>query len=133
MGEHLLEMVDFAFAIGLRGIDPIVDDPETVEFRINVDTTRHADTLDDPFDIARALRPGWLDLATVVFVQDRVIEEEVALVGSDDVGFDVVPDERRRDAFASQIAIDGVVAPLLGVVGEVGQRVVDLAGEQKLA
>ncbi len=128
--QHLVEL---GLAIGLGGVDPVVDDPEAVELRVEVDTGDDPDGLDDALGGAAPWAAGRLDLAAVVLVEDRLIEEHAALRGGHDGVFDVVPDERGRDFLPAQLASYGVVAPPLGMVGEVGQRVVDLAGEQKLA
>ncbi len=44
---------------------------------------------------------------------------------------EVVPDQARGDRLA--IASDGIMTPLLGMIGEGSQRVVDLARKQKPA
>ena len=45
----------------------------------------------------------------------------------------ILPQPARRQALTAQVAFDGVVAPALKMIGQVGQRVVDLTANQKLA
>src|SRR5205085_11110263 len=69
----------------------------------------------------------------VILIEHRIIEDEVAACGLHHLRAHIVPDETRRNTLATQVTVDGVVAQALRVVGEVRQRVVDLADEQVLA
>ena len=133
VAQHLLDMVELRLAIVLRGIDPIVNHPELVQFRVDIDTGDHPDTLDDRFLVAAPLSSYQFDIVTMAFVEHRVIKDDVGIFTGDELVFDVVEDQLRRDVVVFEEAFDGVVAAFSGMVSEVGERVVDLAREQKLA
>jgi hypothetical protein len=42
VGQHVMQMVEFALAITFRRINPVVNDPELVERGIDIDTGHHA-------------------------------------------------------------------------------------------
>lgn len=118
--EHLAEMIDFGLSVDLRVVDSIVDAPELIGLWIDVDAGYDADAPDHALFVAAPLASDCLDFSGVVFVQNRVVEKQVALLGRDDLVFDLFPEEARRDLLPLQVAIDLVMAPLLGVVSEVG-------------
>ena len=75
--QHLTHMVQLALAVPVRVVDALVNDPETVLFRVDVDAGHHADVLDDPLCVAAVLPPHQFDLKRVVVVQHRVVEHQV--------------------------------------------------------
>ena len=69
----------------------------------------------------------------MMFIQDRVVKEQVSVLVRDQVAFDVVPYESGRNLVLTQVAVEKIVGIFFGMVGEVGQGVIDLRGEQKLS
>src|SRR5690606_16049555 len=124
---------ELTLAVGLGVIDAVVDHPELVGLWVDIDTVDHPNAADDAVGIATPLASHGLDLACVALIEHGVIEEEVAFVAGLELVLDLLPDQARGDLLASEIAVDRVVAPLLGVLGEVGEGVVDLSRDQELA
>ena len=131
--EHLSDVIELRLPVLIGGVDPVVDDPEPVGLGVDVDAVDHADAADDALGVPAPLPPRRLDLARVVLVEHGVIEEEVPLLGGHELAGDLLPDQARGDLLALEVAVYGVVAPALGVVGEVGDGVVDRAGEEERA
>ncbi len=131
--QHLPNMVKFSLAVAIGVIDTVVNEPELVGLRVDVDTGDDADTTNDAAGIAAILAAHQLDGVRVILIEHRVIEDDVALLGRRQLRADIVPDETRCDALAAQVTVDGIMAQPLAMVGEVRQRVIDLADEQVLA
>lgn len=131
--EHLMHVIELAFAIARRVIEAVVNQPERVQCRVDVDTGHHPNAFDHGFGVAAVLTSYQLDGKGSIFVQHRVIEDHVTLRGCNHLLTHVLPDQPWRDALSSQVAIDGIVTEFLAVVSKVRQRVVDLANQQILA
>ena len=69
----------------------------------------------------------------VGLVQHRVIKDDVARLTGHDLAAHVLPEQPGGDPLPCKVAVDQVVAEVLGVLGKVRQRVVDLRTQQKLA
>ena len=66
--EHVLEMIQFGFAIALRVINPIVNQPEPILLRIDIDTCNHPEAFDDALGVAAILTTHSRDLARMSLV-----------------------------------------------------------------
>ncbi len=51
----------------------------------------------------------------MTFVQNRIVEQEIGVIGRLQQRFHVVPQQARSQLFAAQIAVDAVVADTLQV------------------
>ena len=131
--QHVLHVIQLGFAVPVRVIEPIIQEPELVRLGIDIDTGHDADALDDGFGIATPLPPHQFNGKGVVLIQHRVIKDQIRLRRRHDLRPHVVPDQARRELFGSQIAIDLVVRERLAMVGKIGQRVIDLTDQQILA
>jgi hypothetical protein len=67
------------------------------------------------------------------FVEYGVIEDQVGLRIELHERLELLPKKPGREFLAFEVAVYGVVAPLVKVLGQVGQGVVDLAAKQILA
>ena len=61
-------MIQFGFAIALRVINPIVNQPEPILLRIDIDTCDHPNAIDDALGVAALLTTHSRDLACVSLV-----------------------------------------------------------------
>ena len=118
---------------GIVGIvDAIVDQPELVECRMDIDTRHHADSLDHGLGIPAVLPAHQFDGKRCVLVQYGVVKQHIATRCWHHLPAHVLPDQVRGDPLAASVPVDRVVAELLTVVSKVRQRVVDLADQQIL-
>ena len=121
-----MHMFEFALAVAVWVVNTVIDNPELLRVRIDVDTGHDADTFDDVVCIATPLTPHDAHLAGVVFVGHRIVKDEIAVRRLHHLCAHVFPDQMGRNTFARQITIDLIVAELLRMLGKVRQRVVDL-------
>src|SRR5437763_10795747 len=131
--QHLLQVIEFGFAIALRVVNAIINHPKLVGLRIDINASDHTDAFDDVVSVATILPPHEFDLERVVLIQDRVIKEDKALWGDDQLRAHLLPQQPRLNAVISQVAVDGIVRERLRVLGKVRQGVIDLTTEQILA
>jgi hypothetical protein len=60
---------------------------------------------------------------------DSIIKHDKTLRRLDDLSSDILPDQSWRNLVARQLAIDGIIAELLGMFGKVRQRIIDLTDQ----
>ena len=67
-------------------------------------------------------------------MQDQVrLLHEVAVLGEDDGVLHILPDEVRTKTFTPERPIDPVMTDILGMIGKIGERIIDVGTQQKLA
>lgn len=133
VGQHLPQMVEFALVVNFRGKDPVIDDPELVGIGIDIHASHHPNAIDDPFGIAAPLLAAQLDFRGEVFVEHHIIKDEEPIGTGDQSRPNLFPNQARLNMFTHQVAIDRIVAELLGMFRKMGQGVIDLTAQQKLA
>lgn len=99
--QHVMDVIELGFAVPIGIIEAVIDEPELIGRRIDVDAGHDADTLDHGFGIATPLPADQLNPMGVLLVQDRVVEEEVARRGRHKVPAHVVPNQSRSNSFIS--------------------------------
>lgn len=129
IAEHLLKVIDLAFAINVRVVDPVVDDPKLVGVRIDVNAAHNADAANYALRVTAPLPAHPADDCRMVFVQDRVVEDDVSIGRGVNLPSHRLPEKPGRDLFTGEVAPDHVVAPTPGVIGKVGERVVNLSAD----
>ena len=80
--EHVLDVVEFGFAIPVRVIEPIIQQPELVGVGIDIDTSDHANAFDRGFGIAAPLSADQFNRKGVVLIEDRIIKDQTCGVGT---------------------------------------------------
>jgi len=93
--EHLTHMIALALTIARRVINPIIDQPELIQCRIDIDTGDHANPLDHRFGIAAVLPSHPFNGKGSVFIQYRIIENHIALSRGDDLTSHILPNQSR--------------------------------------
>lgn len=131
--KHVLNVIEFALAVSVWVVNPIVDDPKLIQVRIDIHTSDDPDALDDALCVSAVLPSHQFDCMRVVLVGHRIIEDKKPLWGLNDLAFHIFPDQFGRQAFSSHIAIERIVTEFLAVVGKVRQRIIDLADQKVLA
>lgn len=132
-GEHFAHMVELAFAIPIGVVQTVVDDPVLPAVGVNVQAIDHADAFDQTVGVAAVLQPHQIDMVRVVFVDDRVVKDQATTGRSDDIGFDVLPNQTGRQFIAPQHAVDRIVTESTAVFCEIRHREVGMTGAEKLA
>ena len=130
--KHVMHMVEFGLAITFRRIDAVVNDPELVERGIDIDTRHHPNPSDDAMRIPAVLPMHQFDLGREVLVRHGVIKNHITFWRLHHMRFHVLPHQTWSNLVSGQIAVHGIVAELLGMLGKIGQRIVDLANQQVL-
>ena len=131
--QHVSNMVELGLAVPVGVVESVVDEPELIQLRIDIDAGHHADALNHRLGVAAPLPADQLDAVGIALVQHRIVEQHIARSGWHQVPAHVVPHQPRGNPLAAQIAIDGIVAESLAMIRKVRQRVVDLADQQVLA
>lgn len=81
IGEHLPRTVQLGVAIAVGIIDAVINQPELIGLRTDVDPGHHANALDHGFGVAAPL-PAYTSIRReLLLVQHRIIEEQVACGG----------------------------------------------------
>jgi hypothetical protein len=122
IGQHVMHMIQLGLAISLRIIDAIVNDPELIRSGIDIHTSYHAHSFDNPMRISTPLPPHQIHLEREILVHDRVIKHQVPIRSLFHLTFHIFPYQVGRDFFACQIAVDRIMAEFLGVVAYSGRR-----------
>lgn len=133
MQQHILDMIQFGFAIPVRIINSIIDDPKLVQGGVDVHACYNAHPFDDPVCVSTPLPPHQFHLEREILVYNCVIEHQVSFRKLDHLSFDVFPYQVGRDFFSCQIAVDRIMAKFLAVLPKVRQRIVNWADQQILA
>ena len=133
VGQHVAHMIQLGFAVAVRIVEAVVDDPVLLRQRIHVHAVHHADALDQTVSVAAVLTSDQLDLVREILIDDRVVERDATFLVSRDLLTHVLPYETRRHLLVTQKPVDGIVAHIFNMVGEVRQRVVDRTHQQVLA
>jgi hypothetical protein len=133
IAEHVMDMIELGFAVAIGIVEPVVDQPERIQLRIHIDAGDDADAADQAMGIATVLAAHQVDLPGEVLIQHGVVKEQITGGYRDNLGTDVIPYQPRRHPFTPQVTVDGIMTEGVIVIGKIGQRVVDLADQQKLA
>lgn len=132
--DHVLHMIELAFAIPVGIVDAVIDDPVLACLGIDVHAVDQADTFDKPVCITGKLQPHQFDLVREVLVQHRVIENHETMRRGLNLRARMFPHQPRCQPVLAQVAIDRIVAHLVWrMVRVVRDGVVDLAHQQVLA
>ncbi len=75
--QHVAHMVQFAFAIALRIIDAVVNDPELVKDRINVHAAHRPNAFDHAMRVTALVLSHQFKLRRGVLVQHRIIKHQI--------------------------------------------------------
>jgi hypothetical protein len=105
----------------------------SVNIRVDVNAVDHPNAFDRAMRVAAVLAVHQLNAMGEVFVQHRVIKNDVSVGRVNNIATHVVPHVDARDAVLPEVSIDRVVAHVLSVLRKIRQRVVDLADQQVLA
>jgi len=46
IAQHIVHVVKFAFAVALRVVEPVIDQPVLIQVRVDINTSDHANPLD---------------------------------------------------------------------------------------
>jgi len=92
-------MIQFALAITIRIINPIINDPELLRFWIDVN---HSNPFDNAMRVATVLPQH--NLIRSAFVQHRVIKHRIALGHLLDLTFHILLHQSHHDFLAQQVA-----------------------------
>lgn len=135
VGQHLTHMVKLALVVGFRSKDTVVNDPEPVGLRVNIHAGRHPNASDNLLGVAAPLLPHQFDLSRVNFVQHHIIEYDEPVRACDDLTPHVFPHQAGREmlTLTGYIAVDRIMAVMLGVFSKVRDRIIDLAAQQKFS
>jgi len=125
-------MFEFRFAVLVGGKEAIVNEPEPVEFRVDVNAGDDADAANDRMNVAALLAAHQFDGARIVLVGHSVVKDQITIGRRDELPTGLFPHHAGRQFVITQVAVQLVVTELDGVVGKVRQGVVDLAAHQIL-
>jgi len=98
VGQHVAHMIQLGFAVAVRIVEAVVDDPVLLRQRIHVHAVHHADALDQTVSVAAVLTSDQLDLVREILIDDRVVKRDATFLVSRDLFTHVVP---YRDAASS--------------------------------
>ncbi len=126
-------MVQLPFAIPLRVEDAVVNHPELLADRVDVHARHQSYTCNHSLLIAAPLPTYHLDGRSVIVVKHSVVKDQIGIIVESKVGLHLFPQKTRGKLLPTQVAVDGIMAKALQVVGHVRQRVIDLAAQQELA
>ncbi len=124
VGQHVQHVIEFGPAVAVRIVNTVIDNPVFAALRIHVHTVHHTDALDEAVGVAAVLPPHEFDLVREVLVGHGIVEYDAAVFMRDELPTHVVPHQAQRHVLPSQKTVDGIVAHVVNVVGEVGQRAV---------
>ena len=130
--QHLPDMIQFALAIPLRVVNPVVNDPELIRFRVDVDTRHHSNPLDNAMSISTVLPSHQFDLEGGIVIQHGVVKGDVSPRRGYHLSFHILPHHAGGQLFFLQIPFDRIMAKAWTVIGKIGQGIVRLAHQQKL-
>ncbi len=126
-------MVKFSFPIPVRIKNSVINHLKLVGNWIKIDTIDHANALDDTMLITRVLSSNPLNFSRMNLLQNHIVKDDIAFGSADEEGTHFLPQQPGCQAFFFKIAMHIVMREVCKVIGQVGTRVVDLAGEQVLA
>jgi hypothetical protein len=84
-------VIEFAVAIAVRIINPVVNPPELVGLGIDLDTGPPPDAFDHGLGIVTVLMTHQLNGKGAILVQDRIIKHHIPAWGEDELLPYVVP------------------------------------------
>lgn len=131
--EHLLHMIQFRFAVSRRIIDPIINDPKLIQFRIDIHTSHDPDAFDNAMRISTVLPPHQLNVVREVLVRHRIIKDQKPFWRLNNLVLNTLPSQLGTQFISIQIAVEGIMTKPLAVLGKIRQGVVDLTDQQILA
>jgi len=133
VGQHVTHVIEFGFAVTVRIVNAVIDDPVFAALRIHVEAVHYADALDDAVSVAAVLPSHQLDLVRKILVGHGIVEHDTAVVVRHDLRANVIPHQPWRHVLAAQKSVDGIVAHIVNVIGKVRQRAVGRTRQQVLA
>lgn len=133
LGQRVLHMLQFGLAIPIRVINAILDDPKLVECGVDIHVSHPPDAFDQPVGIATVLPSHQIHAERVVYFHEDIVKHQVSIRHWNYLAFHVFPHQAGGNFLLCQIAVDGIIAKLLGLIGKIGQGVVDLTAQQILA
>ena len=131
--QHVVHMIQLGFAIAVRIINAVINDPELVDLRIDIHTGYDTYTLDNSMGIATVLMPNQFNIFRKILVNHGIIKNNETIGCGHHLTLDVLPHDMWPDFISSQISVRRIMAELLGMVCKVRQRIIDLADKQILA
>jgi hypothetical protein len=130
--QHFMYVIQLSFAIAIRIINAIVNDPELVYLRIDVHTGNDTDALDDLMGIATVLASNQVDVSGKILVNHGVIENNETVWRGYHLTFDILPHKAWSNFITCQVSVRRIVTELLSMFCEVRQCIIDLADKQIL-
>ena len=83
MSKHITDMVRFLFAIRVRSVNAIVNDPKSLQRRIDINAGHDPDVVDNLTCVSAPLTMNRLDVERVTYIQDCVVKEQVSVLVRD--------------------------------------------------
>jgi hypothetical protein len=81
ISKHLLHVIEFAFAVAVRVVNPVINQPKLVHLGIDIHAAHHADAFDHGLGVAAVLRANQLHGKRVILVQYGIIKDDEAAHG----------------------------------------------------
>src|SRR5260370_42108407 len=79
VGQYVPHVIEFGFAVTVRIVNAVIDDPVFAALRIHVEAVHYADALDGAVSVAAVLPPHQLDLVRKSLVGPGILEHDTAL------------------------------------------------------
>ena len=125
--QHVSHVLMLVFASVAWIVNSVINHPEFLEFRVEVNAVDQPNASDDTVFIATELAMNERNFSGMIFVEYAVVKDQVSIGADHDFLFALLPDLIGFDAIFSQIARWCVVTETRAVLGEVRQGVVGLA------
>jgi len=126
-------MIQFRFTVVFRVVNTVVNDPELVDLRVNVNTSYYTNALDDAMRIAAVLPSYQFHVARKVLVYHSVIENQKSILRWTYIFLHVFPNQPGPNFVTGQVSVRHITAEFLSVLGIVCQCIINLAHQQVLA
>lgn len=126
-------MIQFCLPVSLWVINPIVNDPELINFGVDINTGHHPDPFDHHMRVTAVLSPDQFDPLRRTLVDHCVIKYQKSIRRNSHLFFDILPHHSRTDFIACQIPVRHIMTEFLSVLGVICQRIIDLTYQQVLA
>jgi len=96
--QHIGHVVQLTLAIGFRGEEAVVEQPELLRVGTDIHAVDQANAFDNPVRVARVLAAYQLDALAVALIEHRVIEEYVPPWAAHELGLYLLPELTRGKA-----------------------------------
>ena len=84
-------MVEFSFSVSVRVVDSIIDQPELVDSKVNVNIGYKANAFDNSLTVPAVLVSDQFNLRAIALIRYRIIENYVTLVTCNNIFFRISP------------------------------------------